>query len=68
MVGRSRAVVDRRCTVEPASPPWTKRRLSGIQKNLHVEVDDVMTWYKINVGIGRAFLKNSLCKLAIVTF
>ena len=47
------AVVDRRCTVEPASPPWTERRLSGIQKNLHVEVNDVITWYKINVGIGR---------------
>ena len=36
-------------------------------KSLHVEVYDVKSWYKINVGIGGAFFVNSLCKSAMVT-
>ena len=35
--------------------------------NSHVEVNDIITWYKANVGIGRLFFVNSLCKSAIVT-
>ena len=36
-------------------------------ENLHVDVDDVMTYLKVNLGIGRALSVNSLCKSAIVT-
>ena len=37
----------------------------GHTQILHVEVNDVMTWYKINVGIGKTFFVDSLCKSAM---
>ena len=33
----------------------------GHTQILHVEVDDIMTWFKMNVGIGRTFF----CKFSL---
>ena len=38
----------------------------GHTQILHVEVNDVMTWVKMNIVIGRTFFVNSLYKSAIV--